>query len=86
MILLDEPFAEVNPALCRLLIERIEGLLAAGITVILVDQNVRQCVAVSDYMYVLDLGRVRGEGDRASFGDDAQLRDMIAEWLDYQID
>ncbi len=29
-----------------------------------------------------DLGRVRAEGDRASFGGDTQLRDMIAEWLD----
>lgn len=51
-----------------------------------VDQNLRRCAAVSDYMYVLDLGRVRAQGDRASFGDDTQLRDMIAEWLDYQVD
>ncbi len=51
-----------------------------------VPQNRSQCVAVSEYMYVLDLGRVRAQGDRASFGDDTQLRDMIAEWLDYQVD
>ncbi|MCH8184351.1 MAG: hypothetical protein IID55_14325 [Proteobacteria bacterium] len=51
-----------------------------------VDQNLRQCAAVSDYMYVLDLGRVRAQGDRAGFGGDTQLRDMIAEWLDYQVD
>lgn len=37
-------------------------------------------------MYVLDLGRVRAQGTRAEFGDDTQLRDMISEWLDYQID
>ena len=35
---------------------------------------------------VLDLGQVRAEGDRETFADDAQLRDMIAEWLDYQVD
>ncbi len=53
---------------------------------VLVDRNLRQCAAVSAYMYVLDLGRVRAQGDRASFGGDTQLRDMIAEWLDYQVD
>ncbi len=42
--------------------------------------------AVSEYIYVLDLGWVRAAGDRASFGDDTQLRDTIAEWLDYQVD
>ncbi len=86
ILLLDEPTAMIAPRLSREIYEFIKSLPGAGISVILVDQNVRQCVAVSDYMYVLELGRVRGEGDRASFGDDRQLRDMIAEWLDYQID
>ena len=86
LILLDEPTAMIAPRLSREIYDVIKTLPDAGITVVLVDQNVRQCAAVSEYMYVLDLGRVRAEGDRASFGDDTQLRDMIAEWLDYQID
>jgi len=86
LILLDEPTAMIAPRLSREIYDVIQALPEAGITVVLVDQNVRQCAAVSDYMYVLDLGRVRAEGDRADFGDDTQLRDMISEWLDYQID
>ena len=86
LLLLDEPTAMIAPRLSREIYDVIKTLPAAGITVVLVDQNVRQCAAVSEYMYVLDLGRVRAEGDRASFGDDTQLRDMIAEWLDYQVD
>ncbi len=86
LILLDEPTAMIAPRLSREIYDVIKTLPDAGITVVLVDQNVRQCAAVSEYMYVLDLGRVRAEGDRASFGDDTQLRDMIAEWLDYQVD
>ena len=35
----------------------IHGLPQRGITVLLVDQNVRQCVRVSDHVYVLELGR-----------------------------
>ena len=86
LLLLDEPTAMIAPRLSREIYDVITTLPAAGITVVLVDQNVRQCAAVSEYMYVLDLGRVRAEGDRASFGGDTQLRDMIAEWLDYQVD
>lgn len=82
LLLLDEPTAMIAPRLSREIYDVIKTLPAAGITVVLVDQNVRQCAAVSEYMYVLDLGRVRAEGDRASFGGDTQLRDMIAEWLD----
>ncbi len=86
IILLDEPTAMIAPKLSREIYDFITTLPEAGITVVLVDQNVRQCAAVSDHIYVLDLGKTRAEGDRAAFSDDERLRDMIAEWLDYQID
>ena len=76
----------IAPRLSRELYDFIAGLPARGITVVLVDQNVRQCAAVSDYVYVLDLGTNRAEGSRESFGGDAELRAMIQEWLDYQVD
>ena len=44
------------------------------------------CAAVSDYLYVLDLGTTRAEGSREQFGGDEELRGMIQEWLDYQVD
>jgi branched-chain amino acid transport system ATP-binding protein len=86
IILLDEPTAMIAPRLSRELYAFIEGLPAHGVTVVLVDQNVRQCAAVSDYLYVLDLGATRAEGSREQFGGDEQLRAMIQEWLDYQVD
>ena len=86
VVLLDEPTAMIAPRLSRELYEFIAGLPAQGITVVLVDQNVRQCAQVSDYLYVLDLGANRAEGDRESFGGDQELRSMIQEWLDYQVD
>ena len=86
VVLLDEPTAMIAPRLSRELYEFIAGLPAQGITVVLVDQNVRQCAQVSDYLYVLDLGANRAEGDRESFGGDEELRGMIQEWLDYQVD
>jgi branched-chain amino acid transport system ATP-binding protein len=86
IILFDEPTAMIAPRISREIYEFIRALPEHAITVVLVDQNVRQCAAVADHIYVLDLGRARGDGDRASFATDAQLRAMIAEWLDYQID
>lgn len=86
IIMLDEPTAMIAPKVSREIYEFIEGLPDQGITVILVDQNVRQCVNVSDYVYILDLGRNRGEGTAETFAHDDHLREMVAEWLDYQID
>jgi branched-chain amino acid transport system ATP-binding protein len=86
VVLLDEPTAMIAPKLSRELYDFIADLPKHGVTVVLVDQNVRQCAAVSDHLYVLDLGVTRAEGSRESFGGDDELRAMIQEWLDYAID
>lgn len=86
IVLLDEPTAMLAPKVSRELYDFISTLPEKGITVVLVDQNVRQCAAVSDYLYVLDLGANRAEGASTDFGDDEGLKAMIQEWLDYQID
>ncbi len=86
IIMLDEPTAMIAPKISREIYDFIETLPERGITVVLVDQNVRQCVNVSDYIYILDLGRNRGEGTAATFARDEHLKEMVAEWLDYQID
>jgi branched-chain amino acid transport system ATP-binding protein len=86
IIMLDEPTAMIAPRISREIYHFIETLPEQGITVVLVDQNVRQCTKVSDYIYILDLGRNRGEGTTKRFSHDDHLKEMVAEWLDYQID
>jgi branched-chain amino acid transport system ATP-binding protein len=86
ILLLDEPTAMIAPKVSREIYEFISTLPSRGITVVLVDQNVRQCAAVSNSLAVVELGQVRAQGDRSMFSSDTQLRSMIAEWLDYQID
>jgi len=86
IIMLDEPTAMIAPKISREIYAFIETLPERGITVVLVDQNVRQCVRISDYIYILDLGRNRGEGTAETFASDDHLKEMVAEWLDYQID
>ncbi|MDS1135158.1 ABC transporter ATP-binding protein [Nitratireductor indicus] len=86
VVLLDEPTAMIAPKLSREIYDFIRELPSRGITVILVDQNVRQCAAVSDYLYVLELGRNKAEGGRDMFEGDSALHSLIEEWLEYKID
>jgi len=86
VLLLDEPTAMIAPRISAEIYEFIRRLPAEGITVLLVDQNVRQCVRISDHLYVLELGQNKVDGAAADFQKDAGLRDLIAEWVDYRID
>lgn len=70
LILVDEPTA----GLAKLLSEEVYRMLVdlrdrEGITVILVDQEIRQALKIADYVYVLELGRNKFEGPAEEFTD-----------------
>jgi ABC-type branched-subunit amino acid transport system ATPase component len=46
------------------------------VTVLLVEQNVRMGLAISDWSFVLDLGSKRFEGPADSILDDPRIRDL----------
>ncbi len=73
MILLDEPFAGVNPSLCRLLIERIEALLGAGKTFLLVSHDLTSIYRLSTHILVLNQGRKIAEGGVEDIKNDPQV-------------
>lgn len=62
VLLLDEPSAGVDPGTVEILWEKIEELHAGGVTILMVEQNARQALAMSDRGYVLDTGQTRFEG------------------------
>ena len=86
VLLLDEPTAMVAPRLSAEIYEFIASLPAQGISVLLVDQNVRQCVRISHHVYVLELGRNKVDGSTDRFANDQALHDLISQWVDYRID
>lgn len=86
VVLLDEPTAMIAPKLSAEIYEFIATLPEQGITVVLVDQNVRQCVRISEHLYVLELGQNKVDGSTEAFAHDDELRNLIAEWVDYRID
>ncbi|MDX1613843.1 MAG: ABC transporter ATP-binding protein [Candidatus Promineifilaceae bacterium] len=69
LILVDEPTAGLAVMLARDIYQLLVGLKEDGITVLLVDQNIRQAVEIADYVYVLELGRNRHQGPREEFTD-----------------
>jgi branched-chain amino acid transport system ATP-binding protein len=73
MILLDEPFAGVNPTLCRLLIERIEALLGAGKTFLLVSHDLTSIYRLSSRILVLNQGQKIAEGGVEDIKNDPQV-------------
>ncbi|UCE32932.1 MAG: ABC transporter ATP-binding protein [Burkholderiales bacterium] len=58
LLLLDEPSLGLSPASMALVFDVIRGLVADGITVLMVEQNARQALEVCDLGIVLELGRV----------------------------
>jgi branched-chain amino acid transport system ATP-binding protein len=69
LILVDEPTAGLAIMLAREVYDLLIQLKDEGITILLVDQNIRQAISISDYVYVLELGRNRHEGPREEFDD-----------------
>ncbi len=63
LLMLDEPSLGLAPLLVIELFEIIRKLKEAGLTMLLVEQNVHLALAVSDYAYVLSQGRIEIEGE-----------------------
>jgi len=62
VLLLDEPSAGLAPTLQNEVFRHIRGIADAGTPVLLVEQNARKALAMSDRGLVLDMGRNRFEG------------------------
>ena len=62
LLLLDEPSLGLSPLLVTEVFELIRTLAADGLTVLLVEQNVRQGLRIADRGYVLTTGRVTSTG------------------------
>jgi len=70
VILVDEPTA----GLAKLLAQEVYQMLVDlrdrdGMTIVLVDQQIRQALKIADYVYVLELGRNKFEGPVEEFSD-----------------
>ena len=73
-ILLDEPFAGVDP-IAVIEIQRIISFLKArGIGVLITDHNVRETLGICDHAYIISEGRVLAQGTPAEIVENADVR------------
>lgn len=73
-LLLDEPTEGLAPALVNMLEERIHKLKEAGLTVLLAEQNLLFTLALSDYGYIIDNGRICYQGPVEELVDNEEVR------------
>jgi branched-chain amino acid transport system ATP-binding protein len=62
LLLLDEPSLGLSPKFLGIIFDKIAELKAAGMTMMIVEQNAVKALSVADRGYVLELGRNRFEG------------------------
>jgi len=79
ILICDEPTVGLAPIIAKEVYDTIERLKADGMTILLVDQNVREAIRIGDQIYVLEVGQNKVNGTRAEF--EANQHDMIKNWL-----
>src|SRR6185369_10419863 len=62
ILMLDEPSMGLAPQLVRQIFDLVAAIHREGTTILLVEQNARLALAVSDHAYVLERGRIALEG------------------------
>ena len=74
IVLMDEPSMGLSPLLVKEIFSIIQELHKSGITSLLVEQNAKRALAVSDRAYVLETGTISMEGPAAELAADDRVR------------
>ncbi|VTU25492.1 LIV-I protein F [Variovorax sp. PBS-H4] len=74
VLLLDEPTIGLAPAVVQMIARAIGDIRRSGVDVLLVEQNAEAALAIADYAYVLEGGRVAMHGVARDLADNDQVR------------
>ncbi len=75
LLMLDEPSLGLTPILIKDIFETIRKIADQGTTVLMVEQNVRHSLSLSDRGYVLEHGRVAMEEKAGDLIDDPYIKE-----------
>lgn len=73
LLVLDEPTAALAPKVINSMIAKILAIKDSGVSVVMVEQNARKAISISDYVYVMLSGRVVTEGPAKLIQEDKEL-------------
>ena len=76
VLLLDEPSAGLSPALQDEVFVNVKGINAAGVTVVIVEQNAARCLQIVDRGYVLDQGSNAYTGTGKDLANDPKVIEL----------
>ena len=78
-LLIDEPTAGLAPIIADQVYDKIVELKDEGITIFMVDQNVKKAIEIADYIYVVKSGSISSEGTGKEY--ETIMHDVIKDWL-----
>ncbi|WP_135828121.1 ABC transporter ATP-binding protein [Halorussus halobius] len=76
LLLVDEPSAGLAPQLIERAFEHVDRVREAGTAVLMVEQNVKAALEVTDRAYALDVGENKFEADADTIRDSERVRDL----------
>ena len=76
LVLVDEPSAGLAPAFVDAIFEKLVEINKLGVTILMVEQNAKRALAMSDRGYVLDLGKSRFTGPGKELIADPKVADL----------
>ncbi|MHC4817880.1 MAG: LPS export ABC transporter ATP-binding protein, partial [Planctomycetota bacterium] len=76
ILLLDEPFAGVDPIAVADIQEIVRQLRQRGISILLTDHNVRETLAITDRSYIIFEGRILRHGRSEDLVNDPVVRQV----------
>jgi branched-chain amino acid transport system ATP-binding protein len=77
LLIIDEPSKGLAPAIVNNMIDAFAQLKAAGVTILLVEQNLHFAKRLGDTVAVMDDGRVVHSGPMAAFSGDEELQQSL---------
>lgn len=74
LLMLDEPSLGLAPILVHELFEVLAQVRKSGVSLLIVEQNVRASLAIADRGYLLEAGRIVGDGTATNLSDDPAVQ------------
>ncbi|MCA7925685.1 ABC transporter ATP-binding protein [Burkholderia cenocepacia] len=75
LLMLDEPVEGLAPVIVEEIVEQLKRIKAAGVAILLVEQNLEVCTQLADRHFVIEQGVIVYEGSNAAFAADHDVKD-----------
>jgi branched-chain amino acid transport system ATP-binding protein len=75
LLMLDEPVEGLAPVIVEEIVAQLKLIKAAGVAILLVEQNLEVCTQLADRHYIIEQGMIVYEGDNAAFAADHAVKD-----------